>query len=284
MSNVLYLTIPVFIAALLLERRWAKSHPEVAGYEVRDTLASLSMGALNVIVSLGAKLLSVPLFQWCYDHRIADLGEPAWGWLVLIFAEDLCYYWFHRLHHEVRLLWAAHVVHHSSQHYNFSTALRQTLLTPFTAPLFWTPLAFLGFPVWMIFTAMAWSLIYQFWLHTESVKKLGVLELVLNTPSHHRVHHGRNIRYLDKNHGGIFIVWDRLFGTFALETEPVRYGLTKNIETFHPLKIGTHELVAIAQDVASAPTLATKLGYVFRAPGWSHDGRSQTAAELQRGS
>ena len=200
---------------------------------------------------------------------------------MLLFAEDLCYYWFHRIHHEVRFLWAAHVNHHSSQHYNLSTALRQPLLTPLTGPIFWAPLALLGFPPWMILTAQAWSLLYQFWLHTEAVDRLGPLEWILNTPSHHRVHHGKNVPYLDKNHGGIFIIWDRLFGTFAPEDERVVYGLTKDITTFNPLRIGFHEVAAIARDVARAPTLGAKLGYVVRPPGWSHDGSTQTATQLQ---
>lgn len=283
MSNLVLYSIPAFVALLLLEFAWARRHPEVTGYRTRDTVASLSMGLLNVGVSAGAKLLSIPMFAVLYQHRVASLGAlGGWSWLVLFFAEDCCYYWFHRLHHEIRLLWAAHVNHHSSQHYNLSTALRQPLLTPFTGPLFWAPLALLGYPPWMILTAQAWSLLYQFWLHTEAIDRLGPLEWVLNTPSHHRVHHGKNVPYLDKNHGGILIIWDRLFGTFAPEQERVRYGLTKDIETFNPLRIGFHEFAAIGRDVARAPTLHAKLGYVLAPPGWSHDGSTHTATELQR--
>jgi hypothetical protein len=135
----------------------------------------------------------------------------------------------------------------------------------------------------MILTAQAWSLIYQFWLHTEAVDKLGPLEWVMNTPSHHRVHHGSNVPYLDKNHGGIFIIYDRLFGTFAPEVEPVEYGLTTNIHSFNPLVIGFHDFGAIYRDVKRAPTLAAKLGYVLAPPGWSHDGSSFTATQLQNG-
>ena len=282
-SNLVLYSIPAFVALLLLELAWARRHPEVTGYQTRDTVASLSMGLLNVGVSAGSKLLSIPLLAVLYQHRLADLGAlGGWSWLILFFAEDCCYYWFHRLHHEIRFLWAAHVNHHSSQHYNLSTALRQPLLTPFTGPLFWTPLAVVGFPPWMILTAQAWSLIYQFWLHTEAIDRLGPLEWVLNTPSHHRVHHGKNVPYLDKNHGGVLIIWDRMFGTFAPEQEKVRYGLTKDIETFNPLRIGFHELAAIGRDVARAPGLYAKLGYVLAPPGWSHDGSTQTATELQR--
>jgi sterol desaturase/sphingolipid hydroxylase (fatty acid hydroxylase superfamily) len=281
-SWLIYFSIPLFFVAMVVEKRLARGVRGVVGYERRDTLSSLAMGVLNVFISMGAKLLAVPVFELVYEHRIADLSGAWWSWVVLLFAEDCCYYWFHRVHHEVRVLWAAHVVHHSSQHFNLSTALRQTLLTPFTSPAFWLPLPLLGFPVWMILTAQAWSLLYQFWLHTELIGRLGPLEVIMNTPSHHRVHHGKNVRYLDRNHAGIFIIWDKLFGTFEPETERVRYGLTKDIDTFNPLLIGTHEIVSIARDVGRAPSWRARLGYLFAPPGWSHDGSSKTARQLQR--
>jgi sterol desaturase/sphingolipid hydroxylase (fatty acid hydroxylase superfamily) len=281
-SNLVLYSIPAFIVLMALEIVWARKNPERRGYELRDTRASLSMGILNVVFSAAAKLLSIPFFAWVYSHRLVDIGTQWWAWLVLLVAEDFCYYWFHRSHHEVRLLWAAHVNHHSSEHYNLSTALRQALLTPLTGPIFWAPLALLGYPPWMILTAQAWSLLYQFWLHTEAIDRIGPLEWILNTPSHHRVHHGKNVRYLDRNHGGIFIVWDRLFGTFEVEGEPVVYGLTKDIKTFNLFQIGFHEVVAIARDVRRAPGLRAKLGYLFAPPGWSHDGSTQTARELQK--
>lgn len=282
MSNLVLYSIPAFIVLMALEIVWARKNPERRGYELRDTRASLSMGILNVGFSAAAKLVSIPFFAWVYSHRVVDIGTQWWSWLVLLVAEDFCYYWFHRSHHEVRVLWAAHVNHHSSEHYNLSTALRQALLTPLTGPIFWAPLALLGYPPWMILTAQAWSLLYQFWLHTEAIDRIGPLEWILNTPSHHRVHHGKNVRYLDRNHGGIFIVWDRLFGTFEVEGEPVVYGLTKDIKTFNLLQIGFHEVAAIAYDVRRAPGLRAKLGYLFAPPGWSHDGSTQTARELQK--
>jgi sterol desaturase/sphingolipid hydroxylase (fatty acid hydroxylase superfamily) len=282
-SNLVLYAIPAFIVSVLLELAWARRHPEVKGYERRDTYASLSMGLLNVAVNAGTKFLSIPFFAWLYEHRFADVTElGAWAWVILFFAEDCCYYWFHRLHHEVRFLWAAHVNHHSSQHFNLSTALRQPLLTPFTGPIFWAPLPLVGFPPWMVLTAQAWSLLYQFGLHTEAVRRLGPLEWIFNTPSHHRVHHGKNVPYLDKNHAGILIIWDRMFGTFAPEDEKVVYGLTTDIRTFNPLRIGFHEVAAVARDVARAPTLGAKLGYALAPPGWSHDGSTKTATQLQR--
>ena len=289
MSNLVLYSIPAFIALLLLELAWSRraqreGRSDIRGYETKDTFASLSMGIINVVIAAGAKFLSIPFFALLYEYRVFDIVEATgpWAWVLLLVIEDHSYYWFHRMHHEVRLLWACHVNHHSSRYYNLSTALRQAVLTPLTGPWFWAPLPLIGFPPWMILTAQAWSLLYQFWLHTESIDKLGPLEWVLNTPSHHRVHHGKNVEYLDKNHGGIFILWDRLFGTFAPEKNKVVYGLTTDITTYNPLRIGFHELAAIGRDVAKAPTLGAKLGYIFLPPGWSHDGSTRTATQLQR--
>ena len=295
MSNLLLFSIPGFITLLVLEVLWTRRalregalrDRALLGYEKRDTFASLGMGIGNVIISAFTTLGAVALWSWGYQHRLLDLGQPAlwWSWPLLFFAEDLCYYWFHRSHHGVRLLWAAHVNHHSSQFFNLSTALRQPWFTPITGPIFWLPLALLGYPPAMILTAEAVSLIYQFWIHTEAVRRLPwPLEWLLNTPSHHRVHHGKNVPYLDRNHGGVLIVWDRLFRTFAREDErePVRYGLTHDISTFNPLRIAVHEFTAIAQDLGRARGLHAMLGYLLGPPGWSHDGSSKTAAQLRR--
>jgi sterol desaturase/sphingolipid hydroxylase (fatty acid hydroxylase superfamily) len=285
-SNLVLYAIPAFVVLMVLEIVWARRHhgENFLGYEYRDSRTSLSLGIANVAINAVTKLGSIALFAWVYSHRVLDLGQPSqwWSWLILLFGEDCCYYWFHRTHHEVRLLWASHVPHHSSEFFNLSTALRQPLLTPFTGPIFWTPLALIGFPPVMILTAQAWSLIYQFWIHTEAIGTLGPIEWIMNTPSHHRVHHGANVEYLDRNHAGVFIIWDRLFGTFAPERARVRYGLTHNIHTFNLFSVGFHELGAIAHDVHRAPTVRAKLGYVFAPPGWSHDGSSLTARQLQR--
>lgn len=279
MSNLILYATPAFLLLMALEIAWASrrtrearaagraSPDDIIGYELRDTAASLTMGLGSLFVGILAAFARVPFFAWLYEHRVAELGRDWWSWLVLLFAEDLCYYWFHRLHHEVRVLWAAHVAHHSSQHYNLSTALRQPWLTAFTGPIFWAPLPLLGFSPAMVLTAQSVSLIYQFWLHTESVGKLGPLEWVLNTPSHHRVHHGTNLEYLDRNHGGIFILWDRLFGTFAPERARVVYGLTTNIAGFSPLHIAGHELRALGRDLRSAISLRELAIAVFGRPG-----------------
>lgn len=295
MSNLLIFSIPGFIALLLLEVLWTRrrlretrdGQAGLLGYEKKDTFASLAMGIGNVAISAVTTLGAIALWSWGYQHRLLQLGEATrwWSWVVLFFAEDLCYYWFHRSHHGVRVLWAAHVNHHTSQYFNLSTALRQPWFTPITGPIFWLPLAFLGYPPHMILTAEAISLIYQFWIHTETIKRLPKpLEWLLNTPSHHRVHHGKNVAYLDRNHAGVLIIWDRLFGTFAAEDErePVRYGITHDLTTFNPLQIAVHELSALARDVWRAGSIGRKMGYLFAPPGWSPDGSSLTAAQLRR--
>ncbi|MBL8626709.1 MAG: sterol desaturase family protein [Myxococcales bacterium] len=283
-SVLIYLAIPVFLITLAIEAAWArrrKGDPRIIGYATKDTFASLAMGLGNVGIAAVTKLGTFALMTWLYQYRVATLPNLWWTWVLLFFAEDFCYYWFHRASHEVRALWAAHVNHHSSEHYNLSTALRQSWTTPLTAPAFWLVLPLLGFAPWMVFTQQAISLLYQYWIHTEAIDRLPApLEFVFNTPSHHRVHHGSNPEYLDRNHGGILIIWDRLFGTFAPERARVRYGLTENIRTFKPHVIAFHEWIAMARDAWRAPSWRAAVGYVLRPPGWRHDGKGKTAREV----
>lgn len=276
MSMLIYVSIPLFLVTMLIEALWVRraraEGRAVLGYERKDTLASLSMGMGNVAISAVAKLGSFALMTLLYRYRVVTLGTAWWVWVVLLFAEDFCYYWFHRAHHEVRVLWAAHVNHHSSERYNLSTALRQSWTTPITGPGFWMILPLLGFAPWMVFTQIAVSLLYQYWLHTEAIDRLGPLEWFMNTPSHHRVHHGTNPEYLDRNYAGVFIIWDRLFGTFEAERAPVVYGITHNLTTFRPVRIAFHEWRAVLRDAWRAPSFGAALGYLFRRPGWEPGG------------
>jgi sterol desaturase/sphingolipid hydroxylase (fatty acid hydroxylase superfamily) len=211
--------------------------------------------------------------QRLYDRFGAprDLGTGMAATLGAIFAWDAIYYWNHRIQHESRWLWAIHVVHHSSERYNLSTALRQPVAENFGAFVPYGLLGALGLRPAVIEVARGVNLLYQYWIHTETIPKLGPVEEVFNTPSHHRVHHGSNRRYLDRNHGSILIVWDRLFGTFEREDddEPVVYGLTKNIHTFDPVKVATHEHAAMFRDVARSTSWRERLGRVLRGPGWA---------------
>lgn len=273
--------VPFFLLTVLLERALTKGRP-VRGYERRDALASMTMGTVNLALLIATKGFAVAFSFFLYEHRSFTVPSAWWAWPLLIVCEDFCYYWFHRSHHEVRFFWAAHVNHHSSTYYNLSTALRQSWMTPFTGPIFWAPLPLLGFhPLWIV-TAQSISLLYQYWLHTELIGKLGAFEWVFNTPSHHRVHHGKNPRYLDRNHGGILIVWDRLFGTFEPEEEKVTYGLTVDIHTFNPIRIAFHEYVAMARDAMSARSVRGVLGALFAPPGWREDGTGKTSSMLRR--
>jgi sterol desaturase/sphingolipid hydroxylase (fatty acid hydroxylase superfamily) len=281
MSSIIYFAIPFFALTVLLEATVAAKRRDIVGYQLRDSAASISMGIGNVILSSLAKVAIIPLYVFLQRFAVFDLGHSPLLFIALIVSEDFCYYWFHRVHHESRLFWAAHVNHHSSTHYNLSTALRQSWTTPITGPWFWIPLVILGFPVEMIVVAQAVSLIYQYWIHTEMIGRLGPLEWILNTPSHHRVHHGRNPQYLDRNYAGILIIWDRLFGSFEPEAEPVDYGLTKNIETYNLLEIAFHEWKAIVRDLRMADSVSECLGLLLRPPGWTADGSGHTSAELR---
>lgn len=282
MKDLVPYAVPAFFLLMALD--WlACRRRGLLGYERRDTLASLSMGLGNVVIQTPVRLLlSGPLFALAWEHRLLDLGTGPLAWIALFFAEDLSYYAFHRASHEVRFLWAAHENHHSSERYNLSTALRQSWTTPFTTIPFWAWLPLVGFHPLMVLTMSSISLIYQFWIHTEAIDRLPRwFEAVFNTPSHHRVHHGANVEYLDRNHGGILIVWDRLFGTFEPEGAPVRYGLTKNIRTFRPTRIAFHEWATMIRQVRGAPSWRAALGYVFAPPGWSPDGSTLTAHQMR---
>lgn len=282
MAEILYYAIPFFILLLVVEYlsyRHLDDDHDLVGYDLRDTRTSLTMGVGNVIINVGWKFVVVAAYAAVYELTPLRLDPGDWWvWVALFFADDFSYYWFHRVSHESRFFWASHVVHHSSRHYNLSTALRQTWV-PMTYFPFWIWMPAVGFEVWMVLLAQAWSLIYQFWIHTERIYKLPRwFEAIFNTPSHHRVHHGVNEQYLDRNYGGILIIWDKLFGTWEPEGERVRYGLTKQLNTFEPVKVAFHEYIAMWHDMRRARRLRDKLGVLFRGPGWRPPGVSETEA------
>jgi len=210
-----------------------------------------------------------------------DLGNGPLAVAGAILAWDFVYYWNHRLAHESRYVWAVHVVHHSSEHYNLSTALRQPVADSFTATVPYGVLALMGFRPELIETARGVNLLYQFWVHTEAIKSIGPAEQVFNSPSAHRVHHGSNRQYLDRNHGSILIIWDRLFGTHEVEDEAVVYGLTRNLHSYNPARIATHEYADMLRDVRGATTWRDRLSYVFRGPGWAYTRRAETEAAAE---
>ena len=249
------------------EFRLHKLHGALAASAVAST-------ALTVATTWAAQTSGKRMFA----RSRADLGSGRLAVAVAVLGWDFLYYWNHRLSHESRWLWAVHVAHHSSRHYNLSTALRQPVAEGFTLTVPYGLLALVGVRPALIEQARGLNLLYQFWIHTEAINRIGWLEKVLNSPSHHRVHHGSNRQYLDRNHGSILILWDRLFGTFEEEDEPVVYGLTKNIDTFNPLRIATHEWRDIAVDVAGSRSWSDRFGYLLRGPGWAYSRRALPAA------
>ncbi len=280
------LATPLFIILVIAEIVLGRLIRGKAHYEGRDTAASLGMGLGSTVagVLFGGVVASSTL--WVYQHRLFTIPMTAvWAWIVLFLLEDATYYWFHRISHERRLWWASHVNHHSSQHYNLSTALRQTWTGQVAGTwALWLPLSLLGFPPAMVAIQKGVSLVYQFWIHTETIERMHpAIEAVFNTPSHHRVHHARNPRYLDRNYAGILIIWDRMFGTFQpeLDEEPCRYGIVKNLGTFNILRVAFHEWIGLGQDLMRSRSPREAAGYLFGPPGWSPDGSRETSLMIK---
>lgn len=274
---------PAFTACVVLEilvwRFWRKT-----SYEMRDTTTNLIAGFLYAKAQRYVFIVGGLVWVQAYRHRLFEIPNTLWALGLCFVVSDFAYYWYHRIAHERRFFWATHVMHHSSQHMNLSVALRLpwTNLLTFLF-IFWVPVAWIGFSPRMIMYFITLNLIYQFWLHTELIPKLGPIEWIFNTPSHHRVHHGRTPRYVDANYGGVFIIWDRLFGTLVVEdaAEPVEYGLVKNLGTFNPLRVAFHEWMAMGRDLWHAHGVRERFMYVFGRPGWSPDGSRKTTAMLR---
>jgi len=254
-------------------------------YEVKDAATSIGLGLGNLFVGLLTKTFILFIYAFIYEYRVYTFPFNAWwAWVVCFFADDLSYYCMHRVSHSVRWFWASHVVHHSSERYNLAAALRQTWTGNLTgAFLFWGWMPLAGFHPGMIMLMQSASLLYQFWIHTEAIDKMPKwFEYIFNTPSHHRVHHGSDILYLDKNHGGVLIIWDRIFNSFQAEQFTPKYGLTKNVETFNPVKVAFHEWINMFKDMKRCRNVKDVFHYLFDAPGWSHDKRSLTTRQIRK--
>ncbi|WP_139979613.1 sterol desaturase family protein [Nocardioides litoris] len=288
LGNPVTYALPFFALTILLELaalRWLDHDEEdgrpLTGYERRDTQASLAMGAISLVFSLALKVGSFVVYTVVFAH-LAPWTLPTgtwWYWVLLVVVIDLSFYCSHRFVHRVNIGWAAHQAHHSSEHMNFATALRQKW-NPWFEFFFWLPLPFLGFAPWTIYVAFGVNLVFQFFVHTELVGKLPrPIELVLNTPSHHRVHHGSDPEYLDANFGGMLIVWDRVFGTFVEERQRPTYGLTKPVETYNIFALQYGDYAAIWRDVRSATCWRHRLGHLLGPPGWRPD---RPGEELER--
>ena len=296
-GNIGLYAIPAFLLLLgieflgdHLERRRERraggttESPRRVGFSARDTFASLGVYGLGRFANLVEDFIQLPIVVLAAMLAPISLSASDWWvWVLAVVGADLGYYAQHRMQHRVRLFWAAHSVHHSSQHFNMSTAVRLPWLIPgrFLTSVVYIPLALIGVPVWMIFLSQAIVLLFQYPLHTERIGKLHpAIEFVFNTPSHHRVHHGSNNPYLDKNFGGILIIWDRLFNSYAHEAEQVRYGLTHNIDTYNPIKVNFHEFALMVRDVWRAKTWRARVGYLLQPPGWTETTPAASPQEL----
>ncbi|MEK7729288.1 MAG: sterol desaturase family protein [candidate division KSB1 bacterium] len=267
--NYIALAIPVFILLIGVELAFAR-HEQKEFYRFNDTINDLSCGIAQQVVGIFSKVLIFAGYLWLYENfRMLEISTTSLAaWVMLLFGVDLCYYWFHRVSHRMNAPWAAHIVHHQSEDYNLAVALRQGTFQSWFSWIFYLPLALIGFPPPMFLTMSAFDTLYQFWIHTRAIDKLGPLEWIMNTPSHHRVHHGRNPIYLDKNYAGIFIIWDRMFGTFEPEVEPVVYGVTEPLNSWNPLWANFHYWAKLKDLATQFPRMIDRVKLFFMPPEW----------------
>lgn len=281
-------TIVTPLYALLIIFEMVMSHiHDRHYYTAKDTFTNVLLSSINFLLDIGVDLflrfiLGFTVLEYFYQFRFVDIENPWLYWVSLLVIQDLAFYFLHRVDHYCRFFWAVHVTHHSSEEFNLTVGFRSSVFQPLYRFFWYIPLALLGFKAVDIMLMYSITQIYGILIHTRFVKKLGILEWFMATPSHHRVHHGSNVRYLDKNMGMVFIFWDKLFGTFEEEHEEVRYGLTQNVGSHHPIKVVFHEWIAIYKDVKNAPDIKSAFMYIFGPPGWSHDGSRKTSAELRR--
>ncbi len=280
MSLILY-AIPFFLALMVIEMLVAKAQHKTL-YRFHDAVTSLNIGFVSETIRTLPKLMSIAVYALIVDQAAAitwDVRQPA-VWILAFFMYDFFYYWAHRSGHEVNLLWASHVVHHSSEDFNLATAFRQSWTNQFFYWIFYLPMALVGIPVTVFAITALMSAVYQFWVHTQLIGTLGWADRILVTPSNHRVHHGRNDYCIDRNYGGTLILWDRLFGTYAAERkdEPVVYGTLVPLRSWSPLWGNLKNFSAICRDVMATPGWRQKLMVVFAPPGWTPSGHAIPAA------
>lgn len=271
---LLVLLSPLFFLTVSIEWLRFRRATDKEGkpiYNLRDSMDSMTLGGVYTFLDvLIVVALVLPAMTWAYAHRLATIEITPWRFAALYLGVEFCYYWFHRASHRIRWFWCAHVVHHASEFMNFTTAMRQSWLYSFAGNwLFYTPMVLLGFePRWVLF-ALSLNLGYQFFVHTQWIDKLPApIEFIFNTPSHHRAHHGRNPRYIDRNYGGTLIIFDRLFGTFVPETETVDYGLVRQVHSHNPLWLTVHEWVDMIRDIRRPGPLSQRLKHIWAPPEW----------------
>ena len=276
------IAIPIF-ALLIAVEAWLIKRENREKIDRKDTWTNIFLGFGSVAWGVFFGLATGYFYLTIYELAPYKMPMNAWWtWALLLFVDDFAYYWFHRISHEVRFFWNFHVVHHSSNQYNLSVAVRQSWFSGAAHWIFYVPVALLGFPFWAFVTMHGLNLIYQFWIHTKLVGKIGFLEKVLNTPSHHRVHHGVNNEYLDKNYAGIFIIWDKMFGTFVEEAEAPRYGIIKPLNSYNMLWINTHGWSEMFEAMKTKKTSSGKLRCAFGAPAMEFEELNLSAANVKK--
>jgi sterol desaturase/sphingolipid hydroxylase (fatty acid hydroxylase superfamily) len=283
---LLYITAPLQTCLILIEIMASKfGHRKF--YNLKDTAYNLYLMLLNLMLDLGILLLfTTPILRIAYNFKIMEISNPFLYWFTLLLFEDFMFYWLHFFDHKIRLFWAVHVTHHSSENYNLTVGFRSSVLQPIYRFLYFLPIAFLGFKPLDIMFMYSVTQLYGSLIHTRFINKMGFLEYFMATPSNHRVHHASNTKYLDKNMGMVFIIWDKLFGTFQDEIEsehyePIKFGLTKEIENNNPVNVVFHEWREIISDLKKPLPLKIKLKYLYMPPGWSHDGSRKTSQQLR---
>lgn len=280
--NYITLSVPVFFILIGVELAYS-FYKKLNYYRLNDSIANLSQGIGQQMIDVFMKTVLFFGYKYIFENwRILELPKSIWIWIILFIGVDFCYYWFHRMSHQINLLWAAHIVHHQSEEYNLTVALRQSWFQSWFSWVFYLPLAFLGFDPLIFITLSSFNTLYQFWIHTRAIKSLGPLEWILNTPSHHRVHHGSNPKYIDKNHAGTLIIWDRMFGTFQKEEEEVYYGITTPLASWNPVWANVHYWDELLRTARKSPRWRDKVNVFLKAPGWfpEHLGGFQQPKEI----
>ena len=284
---LLLISTPVYVLIIGLELLFTHVKRRKS-YTWKGTAENVYLMLLNTGIDVAFRFVYLAIFQYCFQFAPVQISNPVIYWMALLLAEDFLYYWLHRFDHEVRLFWAVHVTHHSSEHLNFSVGFRSSVFEPLYRFVYFLPLPLLGFqPLDIVFMYSA-TQIWGTLVHTEVIGKLGFLEYVLVTPSHHRVHHASNVKYLDKNMGMFLIIWDRMFGTFqeelsAKDYEPIQYGLVTNLVKPNAVNLVFHEWKAIKDDIKRKDIgWREKWKYLFKAPGWSHDGSRKTSRQMNK--
>ncbi|MEM0999194.1 MAG: sterol desaturase family protein [Bacteroidota bacterium] len=266
--EIFYIATAVLFLGLILTEVIISTRKQLKLFQGRDSAVSIAFGIGGVIHRLVMKGITLQWYFWLYEFRIFTLDNSAWIWVACFMMNELIYYWFHRLSHERRWLWATHVNHHSSEYLNYTTAARSPFLNTFHHMIFWAPMPLLGFDPVMTLVVESIGFLFAFTQHTTIIPKLGPLEWIINTPSHHRVHHASNEEYLDKNYGNALIIFDRIFGTFKEEKEKPVFGITKNVKSYNLVTVALHEWQQMARDVRGARNFRERWNYVFGRVGW----------------